>query len=453
MASHSTSDPSAAEGTVSASDIYGPIPAGRIATGSIRVPGSKSITQRYFTLSLLGRRALTIHGPLLSEDTHFFLAAMETLGFGVRIEEGSAAGVTVHLEPPQDEPASGGPPKEGEIWCGAGGTMLRFMTAALSAVPGVWTLDGISRLRERPVAPLISALRQLGARIDCLDQEGHAPMRIHGGSLNGGACTLDAGASSQYLSALLMAGLVTPEPTRVTVSSLTSEPYVHLTLDAIHELGGEVQQDGAEYRIRRARPTGETVTVEADFSSVAYPAAAAALTGGQVLVRDVRETSRQGDRGFVDVLARMGAEVEWTEAGLRIRGGELNAIEADLESMPDQVPTLAALAPFARGTTRIVNVPNLRLKESDRLAAMTQELQRVGAEVEELEDGLVIPGVWADQTPPSLPVTVHTHGDHRIAMAMALVGLRRQGISLAEPTVVAKSYPEFWRDFEELIQP
>lgn len=451
MASHSTSDPANAE------DTYGPVPADRRASGSIRVPGSKSITQRYFTLSLLGRRDLTIRGPLLSEDTRFFLAAMETLGFRVRIEEGSVEGVTVHLEPPETTQREA--PKEGNIWCGAGGTMFRFMTAALSAIPGTWTLDGIPRLRERPIAPLISALRQLGARIDCLDQEGHAPLRIHGGSLRGGACTLDAGASSQYLSALLMAGLVTPEPTRVTVSSLTSEPYVHLTLDAIHELGGEVLQDGPEYRIRRARATKDTVTVEADFSSVAYPAAAATLTGGQVLIRDVRETSRQGDRGFVDVLARMGARVEWTDEGLQIRGEALHAIEVDLESMPDQVPTLAALAPFARGTTRIVNVPNLRLKESDRLAAMTQELRRVGAEVEELEDGLVIPGIWADRNPPSRPVppcrpvVVHTHGDHRIAMAMALVGLRRPGISLAEPMVVAKSYPEFWHDFEELIQP
>ena len=442
MASPSMSNHSAS------AEVYGPVPADRRVTGSIRVPGSKSITQRYFTLSLLGRRALTIRGPLLSEDTRFFLAAMETLGFRVQIEGSSSADVTVHLEPPE-----GDPPSEGEIWCGAGGTMFRFRTAALTAVPGLWTIDGIPRLRERPVAPLISSLRALGAKIDCLDQEGHAPMRIHGGSLRGGPCTLDAGASSQYLSALLMAGLVTPEPTTVTVSSLTSEPYVHLTLDAIQELGGKVEQDGPVYGIRRARPTGDTVTVESDFSAVAYPAAAAALTRGEVLIRDVRETSRQGDRGFVDVLARMGADIRWTDEGLRIRGGGLRAIEADLESMPDQVPTLAALAPFARGTTRIVNVPNLRIKESDRLAAMAQELQRVGAEVEELEDGLVIPGVWADRTPPNGAVTVHTHGDHRIAMAMALVGLRRGGISVAAPEVVAKSYPEFWQDLEGIIRP
>ena len=435
MASPSPSEPG----------LYGPIPTGRRAAGSVRVPGSKSITQRYFSLALLGRRALTVRGPLLSEDTRFFLAAMEALGFQVEIDERD--GVTVKLVPAPQTPESG------DIWCGAGGTMFRFMTAALTVVPGRWTIDGIPRLRERPVAPLISALRQLGAQIDCLQQEGHAPLVAHGGSLRGGSCTLDAGASSQYLSAVLMAGLVTQEPVSVTVSALTSEPYVDLTLDAIREFGGEVEKHGDTYRIRRARPTADTVTVEADFSAVAYPAAAAALTGGDVLIRDVGPDSRQGDRGFVDVLARMGADIQWTDDGLRVRGGELHAIEADLEAMPDQVPTLAALAPFAKGTTRIVNVPNLRIKESDRLSAMAQELGRAGAQVEELPDGLVIPGVWAEGTPPNDPVQVQTHGDHRIAMAMALVGLRRGGLSLAHPGVVAKSYPAFWNDFEELIEP
>ncbi|MEM9596238.1 MAG: 3-phosphoshikimate 1-carboxyvinyltransferase, partial [Acidobacteriota bacterium] len=162
--------------------------------------------------------------------------------------------------------------------------------------------------------------------------------------------------------------------------------------------------------------------------------------------------SRQGDRGFVDLLARMGAEVAWRDGGLEVAGGPLHAVTESLEATPDQVPTLAALAPFARGTTRILDVPHLRIKESDRLLAMATELRRVGAEVEELEDGLVIPGVWADAAPPRDPVTVDTWGDHRIAMAMALVGLRRPGISLRAPEVVGKSYPGFWRDLEGLIQ-
>lgn len=436
MASHSTSDA-----------VYGPVPADRRAAGSIRVPGSKSITQRYFCLALLGGSPLTLHGPLLSEDTRFFLAAMETLGFRVEVTEGREPVVRLEVGPD-----FGSPNKEGDIWCGAGGTMFRFLTAALTAVPGRWRIDGIPRLRERPVGPLIDSLRQLGARIDCVENEGHAPLVAHGGSLQGGRCTLDAGASSQYLSAVLMAASTAPRPVTVEALSLTSEPYVDLTVDAVRAMGGAVDKEGTVYTVRRARPTGDSVHIEADFSSVAYPAAAAALTGGDVTVLGAVPESRQGDRGFVDVLARMGVDVSWTDAGLRVRGdGSLRGIDADLEAMPDQVPTLAALAPFAAGVTRITNVPNLRIKESDRLAAMTEELRRAGAEVEELADGLIIPGVWAEAAPPTEPVTALTHGDHRIAMAMALVGLRRPGLRVAAPEVVAKSYPTFWQDFEELI--
>lgn len=447
MASHSSSDKIA---------VYGPVPSDRRATGSVRVPGSKSITQRYFCLALLGAGGLEVRDPLLSDDTRFFLAAMETLGFEVEVEEGRRP--RVRLKP---GPKVGSPDNSGDIWCGAGGTMFRFLTAALTAVPGRWRIDGIPRLRERPVGPLIDSLRQLGARIDCEEHEGHAPLLAHGGSLQGGRCTLDAGASSQYLSAVLMAALTAPQPVTVEALALTSEPYVDLTVDAIRAMGGEVEKNDNIYKVRRARPTGDTVQIEADFSSVAYPAAAAALTGGDVMIEGAGADSRQGDRGFIDVLERMGVTVQWTDEGLRVRGdqlhgdqlkgGQLQGIDADLESMPDQVPTLAALAPFAEGVTRITNVPNLRIKESDRLAAMTEELRRAGAEVEELADGLIIPGVWAKDDPPTEPVTVKTHGDHRIAMAMALVGLRRPGLSLAEPDVVAKSYPDFWRDLEELI--
>ena len=184
--------------------------------------------------------------------------------------------------------------------------------------------------------------------------------------------------------------------------------------------------------------------MEADFSAAAYPAAAAVLTGGEVELWPLGATSKQGDRRFMELLERMGARIDWTADGLRVTAGPLCAIDADLSASPDQVPTLAALAPFARGTTRITNVPHLRIKESDRLSAMASELERCGAAVEELPDGLVIPGVWAEQPPPATPVEVATWGDHRIAMSMALVGLRRPGVRIADPGVVAKSYPDFW---------
>lgn len=402
------------------------------------LPGSKSVTQRYFNLALLGGLKLTVHRPLISEDTLHYLAALEVCG--CRVERGDDR-VTI------DGSRRGG---RGEIFCGAGGTMMRFLTAALAVVPGTWRLDGIERLRERPGAPLIDAVRQLGGRIQCPRAEGFAPLEIDGGHWRGGDVTLDAGASSQFLSALLMAGLAAPHSSRVRLSALTSEPYVDLTLDAIAELGGRVETLDAEtYRIHPGGLRGGEVEVEADFSSAAYPAAAAAISGGEVLLTGLRRDSRQGDLRCLDLLQEMGAEVVWSDDGLRVTGGELKAIDADMSQIPDQVPTVAAVAPFAAGTTVIRNVPHLRLKESDRLSAMAMELRRVGGEVEELPDGLEIAGIWHRQAPPRTPVTVATHGDHRIAMSMALVGLRRPGVSVSAPHVVAKSYPEFWSHLDD----
>ncbi|MEM1179344.1 MAG: 3-phosphoshikimate 1-carboxyvinyltransferase [Acidobacteriota bacterium] len=435
MASHSTSASDAYP------QIYGPIPAGRTARGRLTPPGSKSLTQRYFALALLTRQGLEIHRPLLSDDIRFFLDALKAANF--RVEESRDLLRVTPVGELDDTPR--------DVFCGAGGTMMRFLTAALTAIPGQWRLDGIERLRERPVGPLVEALRGAGATVRSEVTEGFPPLHLAGRSLRGGHTRLDAGASSQFLSAMLMAGMVTPEPLTVEVEALTSEPYVDLTVDAIRELGGDVERDGDLWTVHpRSGVAPESVRVEADFSAAAYPAAAAALTGGKVRLDGLRSTSRQGDRAFISRLEEMGARVQWSDDALDIQGAGLRAIDADLEATPDQVPTLAALAPFAEGTTRIRNVPHLRLKESDRLAAMTQELRRAGAEVEELEDGLIIPGVWADEAPPETPVRCLSHGDHRIAMSMALVGLRRPRLEIDQPSVVSKSYPDFWRDFESL---
>lgn len=418
------------------------VAAGLPVAGRLRVPASKSLTQRYFDLALIGRRRLKVRHPLRSEDPELFLGALKAAGFRT-------------LERPDEvEIVPGEMTRGGEIFCGNGGTMFRFLTAALTTLPGRWRLDGVPRLRERPVGPLVEALRQLGAVVDCSEREGYAPLSITGGTLEGGRARLDAGASSQYLSAILMAGLAAREPVDVEVSELASEPYVGLTVDAVAELGGRVEVKGDCYHVdnvfaERGAFGPATVTVEGDYSAAAYPAAAAALTGGTVELEGLSETSRQGDRAFIDLLGRMGAGVRWRGDVLEITGGELEAVEADLSAMPDQVPTLAALAPFAHGTTRIENVAHLRIKESDRLRAMTRELRRLGAEVDEFDDGLVIPGIWADGGSPAEAVEVETWGDHRIAMSLALVGLRR-GVGIRNPGVVAKSYPSFWHDLEKL---
>ncbi|HEX9798608.1 MAG TPA: 3-phosphoshikimate 1-carboxyvinyltransferase [Thermoanaerobaculia bacterium] len=419
------------------------VPAGAVARGTVRLPGSKSVTHRAFALALVARRELVVERPLLADDTELALAALATLGCDV---ERRPEAVTIR--PADHDPAGGA------IDCGNAGTLLRFLVAITATIPGRWRLDGVARLRERPVGPLAAALAALGVEIAWEGRAGFAPLVVHGGELAGGRVALDAGESSQYLSALLLAGQRAAGPITVEATALASSPYAELTAEMIRRLGGTVERPSERlWRMRPSALDGGHVEVEPDLSAAAYPAAAAALTGGDVLLAGVSMSSLQGDRRFLELLAQMGATVVEEVDGVRVRGGELVAIEGDLADIPDQVPTLAALAPFARGTTRITNVAQLRVKESDRLAAMAAELRRAGAEVDELADGLVIPGVWARSEPPSVPVPIDPHGDHRIAMAMALVGLRRPNLAIRSPRVVTKSWPGFWETLGSLLTP
>ncbi len=412
------------------------VPAWRLISGRATPPPSKSLTHRCFNAALLAGAPTRVERPLAAEDTELFLGALPVLGCGV---ERLPAAVT--LTPARV------PPPGGEIFCGNAGTLFRLLLATLTTLPGTWILDGVARLRERPVGPLVESLRELGARIDELGTPGHAPLRVHGGTLAGGSTRLDASQSSQFLSALLMAATRARGPVEIEVEALVSAPYVELTLDLLARQGARVARDGLErFRVEPRALAGGRLEVEPDLSAAAYPAAAAALAGGEILLEGVSLASRQGDRRMLEILAAMGAEVASAADGVRVARRDLLAFVGDLGDIPDQVPTLAALAPFARGTTVIRNVAHLRLKESDRLAAMASELGRAGAQVEERADGLVIPGVWADGAPPSGAVTIDPHDDHRIAMAMALVGLRRPGLTIGRPGAVAKSYPGFFRD-------
>jgi 3-phosphoshikimate 1-carboxyvinyltransferase len=429
------------------------VPAGRTARGTVVVPPSKSVSHRYLNLALLARQPLVIERLLDAEDIRLFRAALEALGFALR-----PSGTAVAIEPPDEGP------RTAEIFCGNAGTLYRFLTATLTVVPGTWVLDGSARLRERPIQPLVDALRALGARIRYLGEEGSGPLEIAGGTLAGGETTLDAAESSQYASAMVMAGVRAPAPLRIHLRALVSSPYLDLTLAALRDFGVELAPEGtnggaldratagAVYTVRPSdlRPPPRLV-VEGDYSAATYPAVAALVTGGAVTLEGLRRESAQGDRAFFSLLEAAGARIEETAAGVVVRSGPLRAIRADLRDMPDQVPTLAALAPFLEGTTEITGAEHLRIKESDRLAAMASELGRAGVPVRELRDGLVIEGCWFDREPPSDPVVIDPHDDHRIAMALALVGLRRPGIAIADPEVVGKSYPNFWRDLDTLV--
>jgi len=417
------------------------VASGGRAAGVARLPGSKSLTHRALAVALLARESLVVERPLVAEDSALALAALER--FGLRVERRD------------DEVEISAPGKlatSAALECGNAGTLCRFLVALAATIPGRWRIDGTLRLRERPVGPLVEALRGLGVAIDCEAREGHAPLVVHGGTLGGGRVRLDAGESSQYLSALLLAGQRAAAPIEIEVAALASQPYVGLTVDLLTRFGGSVEPIDGGWRTTPSTLAGGRYRVEPDLSAAAYPAAAAALTGGDVLLEGVSLVSKQGDRRLLELLVRMGASAIEEDSGVRVRGGDgLSAIDDDLGDIPDQVPTLAALAPFARGTTRIRNVGHLRLKESDRLAAMASELRRAGAEVDELADGLVIPGVWAGRLPPSNPLAIDPHDDHRVAMSMAVLGLRRPNLSIRNPEVVAKSWPGFWEVLDELV--
>ncbi len=418
------------------------IPSGVVIEGTLRVPPSKSLTQRFLNLAFLARQSVVLAGPLRSADTELFSTALSQAGYEVSLDDDA-----MQIRP---GPIPGG----GELFCGNNGTMLRFLTATLSATPGVWHLDGMPRLRQRPLGPLVDALRSLGARIEYLERSGFAPLRISGGSLEGGSTELDARLSSQFASAILMAATAAKRPVELRARSLASAPYVELTLDTLGRFQASVEALGeTTWRVSPVPLRGGSWTMEGDFSAAAYPAAAAALTGGRVRLEGLSPLSKQGDRRFLEVLARMGARVEWLSDTLQVTGASvLSSVAVDFSDMPDQVPTLAALAPFAVGTTTIDNVPHLRLKESDRLAAMSTELRRLGADLDELPAGLQVRGSWAEGPVPSSQTQVDTYGDHRIAMSLAICGLRRPGLVVRHPQVVAKSYPAFWRDLEGLIE-
>lgn len=416
-----------------------PVPSGRPVSGQAAVPGSKSWTHRAYARAFLAEAPVRVVGALRAEDTDLFLKALEQCGFRVRCER-----TEVWLEPPKVWP------RAASFFCGNAGTLLRLLLGLVATRPGLWHFDGTERLRQRPVGPLLAALGALGIEVRYWGTLGSVPLEIESRGLQGGAVRLSAVESSQYLSALLFAGQAAAGALSIAVDGLSSEPYVAMTEAAIRDGGGSVFREGPNrWRTEPARICGGTVWVEADCSAAAYPAAAAAVTGGEILIAQVPAESFQGDRKFLDLLSSLGAEVETVPEGVRVRGRSLVGGEVDLNGMPDQVPTLAAVAPFASGVTRIRNVAHLRLKESDRLAVTRRELTRVGVPARELPDGLEIPGIWSGGVPKLPPVVIDPEGDHRIAMAFAVLGLRRGGVAIAHPEVVEKSFPSFFEELEQ----
>jgi 3-phosphoshikimate 1-carboxyvinyltransferase len=408
-------------------------PLGR-ASGSVRLPGSKSISNRVLLLAALAQGETEIGGLLDADDTRVMKVALEKLG--VEFKNSSVKGV-----------AGPFPIKKAELFLGNAGTAFRPLTAALALSKGDYRLSGVPRMHERPIADLVDALRGIGARIEYAGKDGFPPLLVHPGAINAATVKVKGDVSSQFLTALLMALPLAGAASRIDVEGeLVSKPYVEITLNAMRRFGIDVARDEwRTFRIPRAsyRSPGK-VLVEGDASSASYFLAAGAIAGGPVRVEGVGRDSVQGDVRFTEVLERMGARVALQDDAIEVSnpGRKLKAFDLDLNHIPDAAMTAAVLALFADGPSRLRNIANWRVKETDRLAAMATELRKLGAEVEEGADFLKIA-----PRPIKGGIKIDTYDDHRMAMCFSLVALGGVAVTINDPACVAKTFPDYFKAF------
>ena len=413
--------------------------AARAAVGTVRLPGSKSISNRALLLAALAAGDTKVTGLLDAEDTLVMRKALSALGVSFTRETVLGVGGVF-------------PIKRAELFLGNAGTAFRPLTAVLAMCGGEYRLSGAPRMHERPIGDLVDALRGIGARIDYEGKQGFPPLHIHPGEIDvDKKLRVKGDVSSQFLSALLMALPLTGRTARVdVVGELISKPYVEITLNVMRRFGQEVRRDGwKSFEVQ-----GHTYVspgkffVEGDASSASYFRAAGALGGGPVRVEGVGRSSIQGDVRFVEVLEKMGAHVSLSENAIEVKNNrKLQSVDLDLNHIPDAAMTAAVLALFADGPSTIRNIGSWRVKETDRIAAMATELRKLGAEVEEGADFLKIePGkLKAD-------VAIDTYDDHRMAMSFSLVALGGVPVRINDPRCVAKTFPDYFATFRSILR-
>jgi 3-phosphoshikimate 1-carboxyvinyltransferase len=399
----------------------------------VSVPGSKSLTNRALMVAGLARGKSRLSNVLHSDDTRYMMSHLRTLGVALQAfdDEVEIEGLGGHFQP-----------VHASLFCGNAGTTVRFLTALCALVPGTQVVTGDPRMQARPIRDLVDALRGLGADIACVD--GCPPVTVRSASLPGGRVQVHAHLSSQYVSALLMVAPYAQQPVSLVVAGeMVSETYITLTCEVMAAFGVVAERpDRYHFRIPRQHYQGRQFAIEGDATSAGYWWALAASTTSRVRVRNIQPASQQGDMELLPILERMGCTISRQE-GVTVQGPERlqSPGVVDMNRLPDGVMTLAVLAALAEGETHIVNVPNLRVKESDRLAGLVTELRRVGIASEELADGIRIQGGRPHGA------DIETYADHRMAMSFAILGARVPGIRIGTPECVSKSYPTF---FEEL---
>ena len=415
------------------------MPASAAVHGAVRPPGSKSLTNRALIVAALADGNSRMSGVLDSQDTWVMLDSLQRLGIGVRYDATQCVAEIVG--------SAGRPPaRSADLWLENSGTSIRFLTALGTLGRGTFRLDGNARMRQRPIRGLVNALNALGAEVACDLHTDCPPLTVNANSLPGGAAKVAGKISSQYLSGLLMVAPCADSPVELRLDGqLVSGPYVDMTIGVMSAFGVavDVRQEGC-YRIEPQKYRGIEYDVEPDASAAGYFFAAAAVTGGEVTVDGLSRGSLQGDVRFVDVLEQMGCRAKWRPHSITLSGGKLRGIDVDMNAISDTAQTLAAVAVFAEGPTRIRNVAHIRHKETDRIAAVVTELRRLGLVVDEHPDGMTIhPG-------PIQPATIHTYDDHRMAMSFALLGLRTPGVWISDPGCTAKTYPHYFDDLQSL---
>lgn len=410
--------------------------------GTVKVPGSKSITNRALLLAALAEGTTHLTGVLFSDDSRHFLSSLISLGFDVTINEESKQVTVVGL---------GGkiPKKEATINVGSAGTASRFLTAMLALSEGTYIIDCSEQMKKRPMKPLFDALITMGASFEYLEKEHHLPVRVTGNGGNCGDVELDITKSTQFLSALLMVGPMTKTGFNIQITSRKIDgAYIRITRNMVAQFGGSVSLDGSVYHVPKNDYLASPYAIEPDMSAACYFYSVAALLGGSITVKGVHKNLMQGDIKFLDVLEKLGCQLSDTEEGIMVQGpegGKYEGVDVFMNDFSDQTMTLAALAPFASSETVIRGVAHIKVQECDRMAGIVSELTRVGIDCEADGDNIFIkPGNVK-------PGEIETYDDHRFAMAFTLLGLGADGIIIKDPKCCRKTFENYFQVLEELL--
>ena len=421
---------------------------------TVRVPGSKSLTNRALLIAALANGKTKLTNALFSDDSKYFAQALQTLGFDIQLDEANSEMTVTGL---------GGkiPAARAELFIGNAGTAARFLSAFLTLGNGEYILDGDARMRERPIGDLVDALERLGCDIQPLQKVESRkqicpPVKISASGLKGGKTKIAGDISSQFLSALLMVAPYAQTPIKIELTTeLNSKPYVDMTLAIMQDFGVKVERRGFDffrvpltsYKLQDTQTvTRNSYLVESDASAASYFFAAPAICGGTVKVENISRNSVQGDIKFLDVLTRMGCVIAEEDNSLLVTcNSQPKGLDVDMRDIPDTAQTLAAIAPFASTPTRIRGIASARHKETDRVHATCAELARLGVQVDEHDDGMTI---YPASNPQ--PANIQTYNDHRMAMAFSLIGLRFDGVTIENPSCVSKTFPNFFDVLESL---